>query len=133
MPTRVFLMCAVLLLSSSACSTGPMRSLWEDFRGVFESNRGGPALEVGLRQYELGSFPDAASNLQTALAHGLAREDRVKAHKYLAFIHCVSDRAAACRDEFRKALAIDSKLELTGAEAGHPTWGPVFRSVKAGR
>jgi hypothetical protein len=57
----------------------------------------------------------------------------VKAHKYLAFIHCVSDRAAACRDEFRKALAIDSKLNLTAAEAGHPTWGPVFRSVKAGR
>ncbi len=132
MRTRVVAMCAVLLLSN-ACTTGPLRGFWEDVRGIFKSERGGPALEVGLRQYELGSYPEAARNLQTALDHGLPVEDRVKAHKYLAFIHCVSDRAAACRDEFRRALAIDAKLDLTQAEAGHPTWGPVFRSVKAGR
>ncbi len=132
MQTRMVAMCALLLLCS-ACSTGPMRGLREQFQSMFNSNRGGPALEVGLRQYELGSFPEAARNLQTALDHGLPIEDRVRTHKYLAFIHCVSDRAAACRDEFRKALSIDSKFDLTQAEAGHPIWGPVFRSVKAGR
>jgi len=48
-------------------------------------------------------------------------------------MHCVSGRTAACREEFRKALTMDPDVELSPAEAGHPTWGPVFRSVKAGR
>ena len=38
-----------------------------------------------------------------------------------------------CRDEFRRALAVDPALELAPAEAGHPVWGPIFRSVKGGR
>jgi hypothetical protein len=38
-----------------------------------------------------------------------------------------------CRDEFRAALDIDPSMQLEPAEAGHPVWGPVFRSVKAGR
>jgi hypothetical protein len=37
---------------------------------------------------------------------------------------------AACREEFRKALTMDPSLELSPAEAGHPVWGPVFRSLK---
>ena len=57
----------------------------------------------------------------------------MNAHKHLAFINCVSGRTSACREEFRKALAIEPGLDLPPAEAGHPTWGPVFRSVKAGR
>jgi hypothetical protein len=36
-----------------------------------------------------------------------------------------------CRDEFRKVLEIDPSFDLRDDEAGHPTWGPVFRSVKA--
>ena len=57
----------------------------------------------------------------------------MRAHKYLAFIDCVSERIPACRDEFRKALRIDPGMELSTAEAGHPIWGPVFYAVKAGR
>mgnify|MGYP001549986536 CR=1 FL=1 len=66
-----------------------------------------------------------------ALPSGLRTEDQIKAHKYLAFIDCVSGRQPQCREEFRKALDIDPNLELQPNEAGHPTWGPVFRSVKA--
>jgi len=51
----------------------------------------------------------------------------------VAFIHCSENRSRQCRDEFRKALAIDPDMELAPAEAGHPTWGPIFRSAKAGR
>jgi hypothetical protein len=36
-----------------------------------------------------------------------------------------------CRDEFKKALEIDSSFELREDEAGHPIWGPAFRGVKA--
>ncbi len=48
-------------------------------------------------------------------------------------MHCAGNRVVPCREEFRKALTVDPELELAPAEAGHPIWGPVFKSVKAGR
>jgi hypothetical protein len=58
------------------------------------------------------------------------RGEQASAHKYLAFINCVSGRPNGCREEFRKAFVADPNFDLTPAEAGHPMWGPVFRSVK---
>lgn len=121
---------AVLL---GGCQSEPIRNLQADFKGLFGKSKGDPALAAGLRQYEDGNYPEAARQLQSAIAQGLSSADRVKAHKHLAFIHCASERATACREEFRKALAIDPALELAPAEAGHPSWGPVFRAVKSGR
>ena len=117
----------------AGCQSQAMRDFQADIKGVFGSNKGDATLAAGLRQYEDGNYAEAAKQLQTAINQGLASDSRVTAHKYLAFIHCVSGRTAACREEFRKALAIDPALQLTPAEAGHPTWGPVFRAVKAGR
>jgi Tfp pilus assembly protein PilF len=89
-------------------------------------------LLAGLKQYEEGELKAAQASLQQALGDGLAYEaDRVTAHKYLAFIDCASGRERECRDQFAAALALDPKLELSRAEAGHPVWGPAFRSVKA--
>jgi hypothetical protein len=89
-------------------------------------------LEKGVRNYEDGEYKVATKELQTALSQGLtARADQAKAHKYLAFINCVSGRPNGCREEFRKAFVADPNFDLTPAEAGHPMWGPVFRSVKA--
>ena len=48
----------------------------------------------------------------------------------LVFLIAVTDRIAQCRQEFSNAIAADPKFNLTPAEAGHPTWGPVFRSVR---
>jgi Tfp pilus assembly protein PilF len=125
------LACALVL---GGCQSEPIRNLQSDFKGLFGKKSAGEAtLAAGLRQYEEGNYPEAAKQLQSAIAQGLTSTDRVKAHKHLAFIHCVSERIAACREEFRKALAIDPGLELAAAEAGHPTWGPVFRAVKSGR
>jgi Tfp pilus assembly protein PilF len=118
-------------LSLGGC--GAMRTLQQDVKSLFGSTKGEPALAVGIRQYEDGKYPEAAESLNAALYQGLSSADRVKAHKYLAFIHCVSSRPAACREQFRRALAMDPNLELSAAEAGHPIWGPVFRAVKAGR
>lgn len=88
-------------------------------------------LLAGLRQYEDGDLKASRGSLQQALAGGLAYDaDRVTAHKYLAFIDCASQRERECREQFAAALALDPRLELTRAEAGHPVWGPVFRSVK---
>ena len=86
----------------------------------------------GVRSYEDGEYPAAARQFQAALDRGLGRAaDRAKAHKYLAFITCVGGREKTCRDEFRKAFEADPGFDLGPAEAGHPIWGPVFRSVKA--
>ena len=61
----------------------------------------------------------------------LRKKDQVTAHKYLAFIHCISDEVTQCRSEFRKALEIDPQFKLKPEEAGHPKWGPVFSEEKA--
>lgn len=122
---------AVLLLAG--CQSEPMRNLQADLQGLFGKSKGEAALAAGIRQYEDGNYAEAAKQLQSGIQQGLTTADRVKAHKHLAFIHCVSERTAACREEFRKALSIDPGMELSAAEAGHPSWGPVFRTVKSGR
>ena len=99
---------------------------------MFGSNKGEDELEFGVRAYEDGELAYSAKLLQASLDQGLRfTADRVRAHKYLAFIHCASNRVQQCRDEFRKALELDSSFDLRENEAGHPVWGPVFRSVKA--
>lgn len=88
-------------------------------------------LAAGVESYENGSYKPAAKQLQNALGLGLkVQAEQARAHKYLAFMHCVAGRTTACRDEFRKALAADPSFDLTPAESGHPVWGPVFRKVK---
>jgi hypothetical protein len=94
--------------------------------------KGEQELERAVRSYEEGAYRNAARQFQVALDLGLRTKiDQANAHKYLAFIGCVSGREKACRDEFRKALEADPGFELAPAEMGHPIWGPVFRSVKA--
>ena len=98
---------------------------------MFRALKGeGASLSVGLKQFDDGEYDASAKSLQVALDRGLQPKDRVSAHKHLAFIHCANDRTTACREEFRKALAIEPGLELTAAESGHPVWGPIFRSLK---
>ena len=87
-------------------------------------------LQPGIEAYDNGRHREAAKMLRAALASGLATSEQVEAHKYLAFIECSANRRTQCRDEFSKALAIDPTFELKPAEAGHPVWGPIFRSLK---
>jgi hypothetical protein len=87
-------------------------------------------VQLGIEAYDNGRHREAAKMLRAALASGLTESEQVEAHKYLAFIECSSNRRTQCRNEFRKALAIDPTLELTPAEAGHPVWGPIFRNLK---
>jgi Tfp pilus assembly protein PilF len=91
------------------------------------------ALNAGLKQYENGDYEESAQKLQEAIELGVPDKQRVTAHKYLAFIHCSLNRERQCRDEFRKALAVDPALDLAPAEAGHPVWGPIFQAVKAAK
>ena len=112
------------MLALAACSSQPLREL-------FETSKGAASLSAGLREYENGEYADAARELQAAIDLGLTDRERANAHKHLAFIHCSSGRERACREEFRKALAVNADLELTAAEAGHPVWGPIFVQLKS--
>lgn len=88
-------------------------------------------LQTGLKQYDQAQYKRAASTLQQAIDRGLAPKSQIIAHKHLAFIYCISNRVSQCRAEFRNAFNLDPRFDLAPAEAGHPQWGPVFRSVKA--
>jgi Tfp pilus assembly protein PilF len=124
-----WLISAVVCAALAACSSDPMR----DIRDLFHPAKGQAAFTTGLKQYDNGDYAESAKSLQSALDQGLGDRDKVAAYKHLAFIHCVSGREHQCRDEFRKALAVDPSMDLAPAEAGHPIWGPIFRAVKAGR
>ena len=101
---------------------------------IFASLKVGPApFKLALQQYEAGDYDASAKNFQGAIKEGLGDKELAIAHKHLAFIHCAASRERQCREEFRRALAVDPALELAPAEAGHPVWGPIFRSVKASR
>lgn len=124
---RTLIIAAAVALAS--CGTEPMRKVQE----FLQPTKGQAALSAGLKQYEDGEYAASLKSLLSAIDQGLGESDRVTAHKHVAFIHCASNRERQCRDEFRKALAVDPAMDLAPEEAGHPVWGPVFRSVKAGR
>lgn len=125
------LLILALLLLLGACSSAPVRDVGLD---KLSPRKAEQELSAGIKTYEEGNYKAAAKSLQNALDAGLTFDsDAVRAHKYLAFTHCLSNREKQCKDEFRKALELDSKFELEPAEAGHPIWGPAFRAVKAER
>jgi hypothetical protein len=97
-------------------------------------SKGEQELQRGIKSYEDAEYKTAAKQLQAALDAGLdSKRDQAKAHKYLAFMVCVTGKEKPCRDEFNKALDADPNFQLEPAEAGHPIWGPTLKSVKAER
>lgn len=106
----------------------------DDGRGgirLFGKSESAYKLEKGLKDYEEGNYISSMNALQAVLETKLAnKEDKLTSYKYLAFIHCISEREKLCKEYFRRVLAINPAFELSPAEAGHPLWGPAFRSVK---
>lgn len=121
---RMLLLLAIPLLAG--CASGPFKSGGP----VFES-KADKTLASGIALYDDGKYPEATQTLQDALSLGLNPDNQVKAHKYLAFTQCVSGKEKLCREEFRKILEINPAFDLAPSEAGHPIWGPVFKSIKA--
>ncbi len=120
---RILPYLAIALLAG--CASGPLSSGLSLFDSKAEK-----ALSGGIALYDDGKYPEAIQALQDSLNLGLNPDNQVKAHKYLAFTQCVSSREKQCREEFRKILEINPGFELAPTEAGHPIWGPVFKSVK---
>lgn len=124
----VFLRTSILLMAVLICfGCSVLKSIQPR-----PQNEGEQRLSAGIKHYEDGQYKDATKLLQEALYQGLPeKRDQVTARKYLAFIYCISNQKRKCSNEFKKALLLDPDFQLEAAEAGHPAWGPVFRSVKA--
>lgn len=89
------------------------------------------SLLAGIKAYDDGEYEASENALRKALAERLAfPRDIATAWKYLAFIHCISNRSGECEAAFREAFAADPAFELGSKERGHPLWGPVFQKVK---
>ena len=127
------ILAASAVLALAGCESAPIKEVRQGISNLFQGNAGEADLASGIRQYEDGNYTEATRLLGASLEKGLSRSDQVRAHKYLAFIHCVAGRESRCRDEFRTTLKLDPSFELAANEAGHPIWGPVFRSVKGRR
>lgn len=88
------------------------------------------ALVDGVRAYDDARYAQAEAALRQSLQLGLnSPRDQATAHKLLAFITCTSERVTDCREQFRQARAADASFALSRSEAGHPVWGPVYRSL----
>lgn len=111
-----------------ACRSNPI----QEVRQLFAS-KGDADFKAGIRNYEDGRLSAAADNFRDALRAGLSEADEVAANKYLAFIACSQKRDRPCRAYFRRALELQPEFELSAVEAGHPMWGPTFRSLKKQR
>ena len=115
----------------SGCSDAPndLKANLKALAIAIFASTGQVALAEGVNRYEDGDYAAAEESLQKALEHGLEPGDQVVAYKHLAFIHCATGRMQECRAQFQLALRANPATELDPAEAGHPAWGPVFRSL----
>lgn len=125
---------ALFLASLAACSHLPNFSLGSPSPAEQEKTARQKAkqdLASGIGYYQDGNYIAAQRAIQGALNHGLTdKQDKVDARKYLAFIACLNQRQAECKNQFRAAFEVDPKFTLSPAEIGHPLWGPVFKSVR---
>lgn len=89
------------------------------------------ALDAGIAIYDAGDYNGAIKSLQGAkeIWSGPDRF-KVRAHKYMAFSHCVMNRRTSCRQQFVAALKLDPAFVLEPAEMTHPAWGAEYEAAK---
>ena len=86
-----FIRCLAVVLIGAAALAGCAESPVKEISRIFE-RKGEPQLQTGIKNYDEGRLSQAQGNFEGALSAGLNTRDQVTAHKYLAFIHCVSKR-----------------------------------------
>lgn len=129
---RMMLLVAFAFLLSACAAMDKMKEKSSSlFQASPQANSAEQKLARGVKSYEEGNYKSSLEALREAEKMGLSRtEDKITAHKYKAFIYCITGRKNLCRHEFEDILEYDPNFDLKPAEAGHPDWGPVFRGVK---
>lgn len=113
----------------TACSLVPQRQ--DNGQPALSSSEAQTRYQQGLASYRTTNFEAALKDLGAATSSGrLKASDEVNARKHMAFIHCISGREMQCREQFQIITQLDPKFDLAPNEAGHPAWGPVWRSTK---
>jgi hypothetical protein len=87
----------------------------------------------GIALYNNGDYNGAIRRLGLADVTGGSKTTQLAALKYTAFSYCLTSRQTLCRQQFDKALKLDSSFDLEPGEHGHPLWGPVFVKAKKGK
>jgi len=121
---------ALLLLLSAGCAQIPIfnKPSSSDLSVAEAQAR----LQQGLQRYRDNRYDAALVDLNAALdSDRLNTADQINARKHLAFMYCVSNREVQCREQFQAILKTDSDFDLAPNEANHPSWGPVWKSLKA--
>jgi hypothetical protein len=91
-----------------------------------------PRLTDGIAAYDLGDYNGAIRKLNVKeLLESASLDIQTETRKFLAFSYCVTRRATLCKQQFDAALKSKPSFDLKPAEAGHPSWGPVFKKAKA--
>ena len=93
--------------------------------------RASKALAQGISEYESAAYTQAEKTLLSPDIWAASDVTKVSALKYLAFIYCVTDRPALCRQSFERALQLDPDFDLAVSERSHPLWGPQFKAARA--
>ena len=127
---RMLLFIAVAFLLSACAEMGKVKGKVDS---MLQPSTAEQRLSSGVKSYEDGDYKSSLEALRDAEKMGLShKDDLISAHKYSAFIYCITEQKNKCRHEFEDVLELDPNFDLLPAEAGHPAWGPVFRAVKAG-
>lgn len=88
-------------------------------------------IQEATKTYDDADYNKAIKGFQDALKETLTNANQISAHKFMAFSYCLTNRMTLCRMEFETIFTLDAGFDLAPAEAGHPSWGPSFRAVKA--
>lgn len=119
----------LLMAALSGCST--MLSCDDGRKVVWFTSSTEHMFNNAIKNFDDGNYSEAMTLLQSVIdSKDATKTLKVESYKYLAFIHCISDREKLCRESFKKALELDPNFNLTPAEAGHPVWGLVFQNLK---
>ena len=97
-----------------------LRVYWED------TDAGGVVYYANYLKF----FERARTEWLRSLGFG---QEALRTSAGIAFVYCSSKRMKPCEAAFHSALEADPGLTLSKAEAGHPSWGPVWRRVSAAR
>ena len=90
-------------------------------------------IQEGMKNYDDADYNKSIKSFQDALKETLTVANQIAAHKLMAFSYCLTNRTTLCRAEFEAIFKLDENFDLAPAEAGHPAWGPSFRTVKTKR